>query len=115
MSPSPRYFLPRNGRGEDCQTKAKRNRDLKIVLVVVGVLIVLGVALELVSCVITKRSRERFDKMSPEEQRKYQEKMYKPRQIFIVDCFSTDDTKGIVRSFSNSNSKLQLNLPRKEN
>ena len=33
-----------------------------------------------------------------------------PRQIFIVDCFSTDDTKDIVRSFSNSNSDLQLSF-----
>ena len=54
---------------------------MKIVLVVVGVLIVLGVALELFSRVITKRSRERFGNMSPEEQRKYQEKMYKRQQI----------------------------------
>ena len=36
-----------------------------------------------------------------------------PRQIFIVDCFSTDDTKDIVRSFSNSNSELQLETPTK--
>ena len=33
-----------------------------------------------------------------------------PRQIFIVDCFSTDGTKNIVRSFSNSNSELQLSF-----
>ena len=33
-----------------------------------------------------------------------------PRQIFIVDCFSADDTKNIVRSFSNSNSELQLSF-----
>ena len=88
---------------------------MKITLVIIGVLAIAFLVLELVSRVITKRSREHFDRLSPEEQRKYQEKMYKPRQIFIVDCFSTDDTKGIVRSFSNSNSKLQLNLPRKEN
>ena len=31
-----------------------------------------------------------------------------PRQIFIVDCFSTDDTKSIVESFT---SALQLQLP----
>ena len=36
-----------------------------------------------------------------------------PRQIFIVDCFSTDDTKDIVRSFSNSNSEFQLTPPTK--
>ena len=33
-----------------------------------------------------------------------------PRQIFIVDCFSTDATKDIVNSFSNSNSDLQLSF-----
>ena len=33
-----------------------------------------------------------------------------PRQIFIVDCFSTDGTKDIVYSFSNSNSELQLSF-----
>lgn len=33
-----------------------------------------------------------------------------PRQIFIVDCFSTDETKKIVNAFSNSNSKLQLSF-----
>ena len=33
-----------------------------------------------------------------------------PRQIFIVDCFSTDGTRDIVNSFSNSNSELQLSF-----
>ena len=33
-----------------------------------------------------------------------------PRQIFIVDCFSTDGTKDIVNSFSDSNSELQLSF-----
>ena len=33
-----------------------------------------------------------------------------PRQIFIVDCFSTDGTKDIVNSFSDYNSELQLSF-----
>lgn len=33
-----------------------------------------------------------------------------PRQIFIVDCFSTDDTKDIVNSFSRQSGKTGQQL-----
>ena len=54
---------------------------MKIVVIVVGVLIAFGVVLEVVSHIVAKRSRERFDKMSPDEQRKYQEEMHKRQQL----------------------------------
>ena len=54
---------------------------MKIVLIVIGVIAIGCVALELGSRLVAKRSRERFDKMSPDEQRKYQEEMYKRHQM----------------------------------
>ena len=54
---------------------------MKIALVIIGVLAIAFLALELVCRLVAKRSRENFDKLSPEEQRKYQEKMYKRQQI----------------------------------
>jgi len=54
---------------------------MKIVLIVIGVIAIGCVVLELGSRLVAKRSRERFDKMSPEEQRKYQEEMYKRQQL----------------------------------
>ena len=78
---------------------------MKIFLIVIGVIAIGCVALELGSRLVAKRSRERFDKMSPEEQRKYQEEMYKlqqlarasicvasvVRQIFLRDSSPTND------------------------
>ena len=47
----------------------------------IGVISIGCVALELGNRLLVKRGRERFDNMSPEEQRKYQEQMYK-RQVY---------------------------------
>ena len=54
---------------------------MKIVLIVIGVAVLAVVVLEIVGHIIAKRARSRFDKMSPDEQRKYQEQMYKRQQM----------------------------------
>ena len=55
--------------------------EIKIVWVVVGclvALIVIGVAaFELVGCLVERKARERFEKMTPEERFKYQNEMCK--------------------------------------
>ena len=49
-----------------------------IVVVCILALIVFGVAaFELVGCLVERNARERFEKMTPEDQRKYQEDMHK--------------------------------------
>ena len=54
---------------------------MKIALIIIGVIALGCLALEIVSRLVAKRGRERFDKMSPEEQRKHQEAMYKRQQM----------------------------------
>ena len=57
---------------------------MNIALIVVGcivALIVVGVAaVELVGCLVERKARERFEKMTPEERFKYQNEMRK-RQL----------------------------------
>ena len=49
-----------------------------IVVVCIVALIVVGVAVvELVGCLIERKARERFEKMTPEERFKYQNEMRK--------------------------------------
>ena len=54
---------------------------MKIAIIIIGVIAVWCIALQLVSRAVSKKSRERLDKMSPDEQRKYQEQMYKHQQM----------------------------------
>lgn len=54
---------------------------MKIALIVIGVIAIAGVAFEIVGSIIAKRAKSRFDKMSPEEQRRHQEQMYKRQQM----------------------------------
>lgn len=49
-----------------------------IVVLCIVALIVVGVAVfEIVGWMVERKARERFEKMTPEEQRKYQEDMHK--------------------------------------
>ena len=49
-----------------------------IVVACIVVLIVVGVAVfELVGCLVERKARERFEKMTPEERFKYQNEMRK--------------------------------------
>jgi len=50
---------------------------LVIVCAIVAVLVVGAVAFELVGWLTERKARERFEKMTPEEPRKYQEDMHK--------------------------------------
>ena len=54
---------------------------MKIALIILGVIVIAYLVLELISRVVAKKEKERFDKMSYDEQRKYQEEMYKQRQM----------------------------------
>lgn len=54
---------------------------MKIALIVVAVLVVAGIAFEIVSRIAAKKEKARFDKMTPDEQRKYKEEMYKRHQM----------------------------------
>ena len=50
---------------------------MKIVLVIVGCLVALVAAFEIVCRIISKRERALFDKMTPEERLRYQDDMCK--------------------------------------
>ena len=50
---------------------------MKLVLIIIGLIAITCIALEIVSKILAKRSRERFDSMPPEEQRKAQEVAYR--------------------------------------
>lgn len=54
---------------------------MKIILIILAVIAVASVVIEIVSRVVARREKARFDKMSPDEQRKYQEQMYKRHQM----------------------------------
>ena len=54
---------------------------MKIVLIVIGVISVAGVAIEVVGKIVVRRAKARFDAMTPEEQRKEQERLYKRHQM----------------------------------
>jgi len=50
---------------------------MKIALIIIGVIAVAGVAIEIIGKIVARRAEYRFDAMSPDEQRKEQERMYK--------------------------------------
>ena len=54
---------------------------MKITFLVFAMLVVAGIAFEVWSRISAKREKERWDKMTPEEQRKCQEEMYKRHQM----------------------------------
>lgn len=54
---------------------------MKITLIVIGIIAALAVGFEIWSKIACRRWRKRFDAMSPDEQRKDQERMYKVQQM----------------------------------
>lgn len=50
---------------------------MKISFIILGCLVVLGVVFEIVCRIGSKREKERFDKMTPEERFRYQNDMRK--------------------------------------
>ena len=54
---------------------------MKIALIVIAVLAVVGVVFEIYSRIAAKKEDERWNKMPPDERRKYQEEMYKRHQM----------------------------------
>ena len=50
---------------------------MKIALIIIGVIVVAGIALEIASKISAKREKTRWDKLSPDEQRKEQEAAYR--------------------------------------
>lgn len=69
------------GVGTNQSRMCKENAKMKIALIVVAVLVVAGIAFEIVSRIAAKKEKARFDKMTPDEQRKYKEEMYKRHQM----------------------------------
>ena len=66
-----------------CQIKAKnqRKRKVKIALIIIGTIIAIFIAVEVVLRLIARRERKRFDNLPPDEQRKEQERLYKKHQL----------------------------------
>lgn len=54
---------------------------MKIALIVVGVIAVAVIGVEIVGTIAHRRWRKRFDSLSPDEQRKEQERLYKAQQM----------------------------------
>ena len=54
---------------------------MKIALIVIGIIVIVAVAIELVGRIVAKNADARFKAMSPEEQRKHQEQMYKAKHF----------------------------------
>ena len=50
---------------------------MKIVLIVIGIIVIVAVAIELIGRIVSKNADARFKAMPPDEQRKEQERMYK--------------------------------------
>ena len=55
---------------------------MKIALIAVGVLVVIFIAAEVVLRLVARRERSRFDILPPDQQRKYQESLYKAQTYF---------------------------------
>ena len=68
---------------EACHFKIKHqgNRNMKIALIVVGVIVIVAVVIEFIGRAVAKKADARFKAMSPEEQRKEQERLYKAQQM----------------------------------
>lgn len=54
---------------------------MKLALIIIAVLVVAGVAFKIYSRIAEKREKAHWDKLSPDEQRKEQEEMYKRHQM----------------------------------
>ena len=54
---------------------------MKIALIIVGAIVLVFVAIEVIGKITTRRAKARFDAMSPDEQRREQERMYKAQQM----------------------------------
>ena len=50
---------------------------MKLALIVIALLVVVGIALKICSRISAKREQARWDKLSPDEQRKEQEAAYR--------------------------------------
>ena len=48
-----------------------------IALIVIGIMVAVAVTIEIVGRIVSKKEDSRFENMSPEERRKYQERMYR--------------------------------------
>ena len=55
-------------------------KEVKITLIVIGIIVVLAVAFEIWSKIAYRRWRKRFDALQPDEQRKEQERLYKAKK-----------------------------------
>lgn len=54
---------------------------MKIALIVIGVIVIVAIAIELIGRIVAKKEDARFKSMSLEEQRKHQEHMYKAKHF----------------------------------
>ena len=54
---------------------------MKIALIVIGVIVIVAIAIELIGGIVAKKEYVRFKAMSPEEQRKHQERLYKAKHF----------------------------------
>lgn len=54
---------------------------MKILGIVIGGIVGLVLLIELIGWIVSKRAARRWKRMSPEERRRYQEKMYKSRLV----------------------------------
>lgn len=54
---------------------------MKIALIIIGAIAVVGVAIEVVGRIVARLAKARFDAMSPDGQRKEQERLYKAHQM----------------------------------
>ena len=54
---------------------------MKLAIIIIGIIAIGSIALQLVSHIVAKKETDRFNKMSPDERRKYQEEMYKRHQM----------------------------------
>jgi len=59
------------------ENNVKEEIEMKIALIVVGIIIVIGVVFEIWSKIAYRRWRKRFDALPPDERRKEQERMHK--------------------------------------
>ena len=53
---------------------------MKLALIIIGIIAIVCIALEIASKISAKREKAHWDKLSPDEQRKEQERMYKEHQ-----------------------------------
>ncbi|MBO6167138.1 MAG: hypothetical protein J6P13_02170 [Kiritimatiellae bacterium] len=54
---------------------------MKVALIIVGAIVLVFVAIEVIGKITTRRAKARFGAMSPDEQRKEQERLYKRHQM----------------------------------